>query len=168
MLAFVYSSTAYSLYCTQLILSSGCSLCEAHLLPGSTMSFCCPAGRFNERMVLSLASNTSCLLVDDELNILPTSSHVMNIEPLPVNPDGSVVANGAVSSETELKGLAESLADTLVWSKPLLSLRQYTCFAGGVDSLPGTCVLHCNMAWCMCDCSRAMHACGNCAYSSYL
>ena len=80
-------------------------------------------------MVLSLASNTSCLLVDDELNILPTSSHVKNIEPLPVNPDGSVVTNGAVSSENELKGLADSLADTLVCFQPLVSLRQYTCCA---------------------------------------
>lgn len=32
------------------------------------------AGRFNERLVLSLASNPNCLLMDDELNVLPTSS----------------------------------------------------------------------------------------------
>jgi N-acetyltransferase 10 len=31
-------------------------------------------GRFNERLVLSLASNPACLLLDDELNVLPTSS----------------------------------------------------------------------------------------------
>ncbi len=31
-------------------------------------------GRFNERMVLSLASCGHCLLLDDELNVLPTSS----------------------------------------------------------------------------------------------
>lgn len=31
-------------------------------------------GRFNERMVLSLASCPHCLLLDDELNVLPTSS----------------------------------------------------------------------------------------------
>ena len=30
--------------------------------------------RFNERLVLSLASNPNCLLMDDELNVLPTSS----------------------------------------------------------------------------------------------
>ena len=62
-------------------------------------------------MVLSLASNTSCLLVDDELNILPTSSHVRNIEPLPVDGEGSVDTN---RQETDLKGLSDSLADTLV------------------------------------------------------
>ena len=33
-------------------------------------------GRFNERMVLSLASCPHCLLLDDELNVLPTSSLV--------------------------------------------------------------------------------------------
>ncbi|KAL7252176.1 hypothetical protein ACSBR1_013927 [Camellia fascicularis] len=32
--------------------------------------------RFNERFLLSLASCTACLVVDDELNILPISSHV--------------------------------------------------------------------------------------------
>ncbi len=31
------------------------------------------SGRFNERLVLSLASCANCILMDDELNILPTS-----------------------------------------------------------------------------------------------
>ncbi|KAI7984544.1 RNA cytidine acetyltransferase 1 [Camellia lanceoleosa] len=35
--------------------------------------------RFNERFLLSLASCTTCLVVDDELNILPISSHVMSM-----------------------------------------------------------------------------------------
>ena len=34
------------------------------------------AGRFNERLVLSLASCQNCVLMDDELNVLPTSTHV--------------------------------------------------------------------------------------------
>ncbi|KAL0043059.1 hypothetical protein WJX79_007872 [Trebouxia sp. C0005] len=67
-------------------------------------------GRFNERMVLSLASNPSCLLVDDELNILPTSSHVRNIEPLPADGQTALEADGR---DTDLKGLSDSLADTL-------------------------------------------------------
>ena len=50
---------------------------------------CRPAGRFNERLVLSLASNPACILMDDELNILPTSSHVANIKPLPRDDDGA-------------------------------------------------------------------------------
>lgn len=33
-------------------------------------------GRFNERLVLSLASCPNCILMDDELNILPTSTQV--------------------------------------------------------------------------------------------
>jgi hypothetical protein len=36
--------------------------------------FPCAAGRFNERLVLSLASNPHCLIMDDELNVLPTST----------------------------------------------------------------------------------------------
>lgn len=66
-------------------------------------------------MVLSLAGNTSCLLVDDELNVLPTSSHVKSIEPLPVKADGTLDTDGTSSSGAELKGLADSLAETLVW-----------------------------------------------------
>lgn len=36
--------------------------------------------RFNERFLLSLAHCESCLVLDDELNILPISSHVRNIQ----------------------------------------------------------------------------------------
>ncbi|KAK9824701.1 hypothetical protein WJX72_012506 [[Myrmecia] bisecta] len=70
-------------------------------------------GRLNERLVLSLASNPVCILMDDELNILPTSSHVKAIQPLPMNPDGTpaeTTASGTAS--TELKELTEALADT--------------------------------------------------------
>jgi hypothetical protein len=36
---------------------------------------CCRfPGRFNERLVLSLASCPHCLIMDDELNVLPTST----------------------------------------------------------------------------------------------
>ena len=37
-------------------------------------------GRFNERFLLSLAHCASCLVLDDELNILPISSHVRRIQ----------------------------------------------------------------------------------------
>ena len=73
------------------------------------------AGRFNERLVLSLASNTACLLMDDELNILPTSSHVKHIEPIQLHPDGTpAVPNSEAQSAAELKDLAASLEDTQV------------------------------------------------------
>ena len=35
--------------------------------------------RFNERFILSLSSNTNCCVMDDELNILPISSHIKNM-----------------------------------------------------------------------------------------
>eukprot|EP00887_Chlorella_sp_A99_P003429 scaffold7.g3429.t1 len=70
-------------------------------------------GRFNERLVLSLASCPAAILMDDELNILPTSTHVKHIQPLPTNADGTpaVEAHGAAAA-AELADLAASLADT--------------------------------------------------------
>ena len=38
--------------------------------------------RFNERFILSLADCRQCLVVDDELNILPISTHVKTITPV--------------------------------------------------------------------------------------
>jgi N-acetyltransferase 10 len=72
------------------------------------------AGRFNERLVLSLASNTACLLMDDELNILPTSSHVARIAPLPLTEDGLPDVPGAGGSRAELRELVDSLKETQV------------------------------------------------------
>ncbi|MQM05509.1 hypothetical protein Taro_038318 [Colocasia esculenta] len=40
--------------------------------------------RFNERFLLSLASCKACVLMDDELNILPISSHIRSIKPVSV------------------------------------------------------------------------------------
>ncbi|XP_021631033.1 RNA cytidine acetyltransferase 1 isoform X3 [Manihot esculenta] len=42
------------------------------------------AGRFNERFLLSLASCKACVVMDDELNVLPISSHIRSITPVPV------------------------------------------------------------------------------------
>ena len=39
-------------------------------------------GRFNERFILSLASCEGCLVLDDELNVLPVSRHAKGIVPL--------------------------------------------------------------------------------------
>ena len=65
--------------------------------------------------MLSLASNPNCLLMDDELNVLPTSSHVKGIAPVPLGEDGrpDVPGSGAEAA-AELKDLRESLADTQV------------------------------------------------------
>ena len=55
--------------------------------------------RFNERFILSLGSCESCLVVDDELNVLPISGG-KNIKPLPPpDPDGE--ANPTVKKELE-------------------------------------------------------------------
>lgn len=40
-------------------------------------------GRFNERFILSLAACRACVVMDDELNILPISTHIRSITPLP-------------------------------------------------------------------------------------
>ena len=66
------------------------------------------AGRFNERLVLSLAATKACLFLDDELNILPTSAEGQTA-PLP---DGAAL--GVQPQDPELKELCDSLADTQV------------------------------------------------------
>ncbi|KAL8686516.1 MAG: hypothetical protein Q9218_007048 [Villophora microphyllina] len=72
--------------------------------------------RFNERFVLSLGSCDSCLIVDDELNVLPISGG-KNVKPLPPpDPD----AGGKTEARKELKGIKERLAD----SQPVGSLVQ--------------------------------------------
>ncbi|CAM6087692.1 unnamed protein product [Calypogeia fissa] len=67
------------------------------------------AGRFNERFILSLASCKTCVVMDDELNILPISSHVRAITAIPA-PEGE---KGFTEADKDLKDLKESLADTL-------------------------------------------------------
>jgi N-acetyltransferase 10 len=60
--------------------------------------------RFNERFILSLGSCTDCLVLDDELNVLPISRG-KDIQPLEENHDTG-------KAEPELKDLKTSLADT--------------------------------------------------------
>ncbi|XP_029009376.1 RNA cytidine acetyltransferase [Betta splendens] len=65
-------------------------------------------GRFNERFILSLASCKNCVVIDDQLNILPISSHMVNIKPVPPKTQDDSVS----PREQELKDLKESLQDT--------------------------------------------------------
>lgn len=60
--------------------------------------------RFNERFMLSLASCTRCLVVDDQLNVLPMSSHNLRIEP--------VHKSDVLEEQSSLDTLKESLQDT--------------------------------------------------------
>ncbi|XP_050303740.1 RNA cytidine acetyltransferase [Anthonomus grandis grandis] len=61
--------------------------------------------RFNERFLLSLASCKRCLVVDDQLAVLPVSSH--NLHVTPVEPSQDINEN-----EMELNELKEQLRDT--------------------------------------------------------
>ncbi|KAI5954509.1 NAT10 [Candida jiufengensis] len=61
--------------------------------------------RFNERFLLSLGSCENCLVVDDELNVLPISGG-KHVKPLPPKDDDELSPKAQ-----ELKELKESLAD---------------------------------------------------------
>ena len=75
--------------------------------------------RFNERFILSLGSCESCLVVDDELNVLPISGG-KNVQQLP-----PVASDEKDSNPTtkELKQIKESLADNRPVG-PLLALSK--------------------------------------------
>lgn len=71
--------------------------------------------RFNERFILSLGSCDSCLVVDDEMNVLPISGG-KNVQPLPPAESTDETVNSA--TKKELKQIKESLAE----SQPVGSL----------------------------------------------
>mmetsp|Transcript_28071 Transcript_28071/g.45007 ORF Transcript_28071/g.45007 Transcript_28071/m.45007 type:complete len:1100 (+) Transcript_28071:465-3764(+) len=72
--------------------------------------------RFNERFMLSLGKCETCVVVDDELNILPISKSIRDIKPLEMiedeNEDGIEVWNEAKKNQKKLAELKESLAGT--------------------------------------------------------
>lgn len=43
--------------------------------------------RFNERFLLSLADNPRCLILDDNLTVLPISSKTAQVEPVDAVPE---------------------------------------------------------------------------------
>ncbi|CAJ0840285.1 11428_t:CDS:10, partial [Entrophospora sp. SA101] len=63
--------------------------------------------RFNERFILSLGSCENCLVVDDELNVLPISAG-KNVKPIPAKLSEESLAE----QQVELKELKNSLIDT--------------------------------------------------------
>ncbi|CAK9137393.1 unnamed protein product [Ilex paraguariensis] len=65
------------------------------------------AGRFNERFLLSLASCKACVVMDDELNILPISSHMKSISTVALRED----SEGLSEADQDLKNLKEQLND---------------------------------------------------------
>lgn len=64
--------------------------------------------RFNERFILSLSSCERCIVLDDELNVLPITKHARKIEPLPPSDADSELTK----DQAELKELKESLRET--------------------------------------------------------
>jgi N-acetyltransferase 10 len=77
-------------------------------------------GRFNERFILSLANCANCLVLDDELNVLPISRHAKNIAPLAA-PTAGAGGDGATSAaveavvteaDRELQALKRGMAST--------------------------------------------------------
>ncbi len=65
--------------------------------------------RFNERFILSLGSCATCLVLDDELNVLPLSAGKdISADPAPA------LAAGTARQTAELTSLKNSLADTPV------------------------------------------------------
>ncbi|KAJ7396528.1 RNA cytidine acetyltransferase [Pitangus sulphuratus] len=100
-----------------------CYYNETHKILGNTFGMCVlqdvhsryrteahqdVVGRFNERFILSLASCKNCLVIDDQLNILPISSHVANITPVPPQSQEDRLR----PQDLELRELKESLQDT--------------------------------------------------------
>ncbi|KAK2066423.1 hypothetical protein P8C59_000247 [Phyllachora maydis] len=65
--------------------------------------------RFNERFILSLGSCESCLVIDDELNVLPISSG-KSVKPLPPPEKDSDAAKSP--AQRELEEIKQSLQDT--------------------------------------------------------
>jgi N-acetyltransferase 10 len=63
--------------------------------------------RFNERFILSLGSCSTCLVLDDELNVLPISAG----KDISADPSSSIIASTSKAA-TELSNLKASLADT--------------------------------------------------------
>jgi len=65
--------------------------------------------RFNERFILSLSKCQQCLIVDDQLNVLPCSSKsTLEIEAIPNRTE----ENSLTKEQIELKQLCQSLKDT--------------------------------------------------------
>ena len=66
-------------------------------------------GRFNERFILSLGANPTCAVLDDELNILPISSHIRKAS---ANVADALQSRVESQNDAELRDLCESLRGT--------------------------------------------------------
>lgn len=69
-------------------------------------------GRFNERFILSLSDCSAAIVADDELNVLPISSHVRSLSGIDSGDQNSSETPEGESASVQLKDLKESLAET--------------------------------------------------------
>lgn len=67
--------------------------------------------RFNERFILSLKGCESCLVLDDELNVLPLSEHAKRLRPVK-DPEEDSFEMPKTATEIELDKLKESMSET--------------------------------------------------------
>jgi N-acetyltransferase 10 len=65
-------------------------------------------GRFNERFILSLASNKSCIVIDEKLKILPISSHVKNLAKVPKR----TAEDSLTKEDADLRDIKEKFVDS--------------------------------------------------------
>jgi N-acetyltransferase 10 len=94
--------------------------------------------RFNERFILSLTTNKNCVVMDDELNVLPISSHIKNLKPIANELD--LTEENALASEREkdLTLLQQSLKDKVPIGDLVSlckTLDQARCVMAMVDSI---------------------------------
>lgn len=114
-----------------------CTDCrEVFKISGQTNVLCVYSVTLNYvyRFLLSLSSCQRCLVVDDQLTVLPISSHVLELTP---------VSREDVTSETgkELDALKESLRDTQPVSALLNCCRT-------LDQVIHLCHLHLPIVFC--------------------
>ncbi|KAL6497538.1 hypothetical protein OROHE_027167 [Orobanche hederae] len=65
-------------------------------------------GDFIERFLLSIASCKACIVIDDQMDVLPISSHIQATTPVPVTED----SEGLSETERQLKDFKEQLHDS--------------------------------------------------------
>lgn len=75
-----------------------------------------PVARFNERFLLSLSASPACLVLDDELNVLPVSKgkDIRPLEETPASESSKMALKRNKEREQELSQLKEEVAQTKV------------------------------------------------------
>ncbi len=94
--------------------------------------------RFNERFILSLSTCKNSIVVDDELNVLPISSHIKNIEPVKKNIDLTEENSLLTQRERDLMTLQQSLKDKIPIGNLVTlckTIDQAKCVMSMVDSI---------------------------------